>query len=218
MTWKFWTVMACMICAGCATQTASIRQLQPAEANNLPHTLGVLDVLGRRDQAAVAQAAVVQQLRESGFYMVVEEAELQRAAAASLRHQDGNLNMPVALAAARQLGVDALLVSTLEIREASGAPYGTVTFRVGDPNIAAKLAFQLIDTRNANVLEQNIASSDSYKGELEPFSTSSNGEGRILTGLTRQAASRLAHQLAPHTSEVEVRLAGKALGRGVEEI
>ena len=218
MTRKFLLVSAFVLLTGCASQTASIRQLQPAQVNSLPRRLAILDVLGQEQQAPVAQSTLVKRLSEAGFYTLIDEDELQLASRAPLRHDNRDLNVPMALAAARQLGIDALLLTELELTKPNSTQYGSISFRVGDPQVIAKLQYELINARTGAMLDQNVITSDTYQGELRSHGTGNSSQEMVFAGLTRQATNRLAQRLAPHTTEIQVLLAGKSLGRGMNQI
>jgi len=180
--------------------------------------LAVLQRGGKREEAAEAYAAVVASLQQSGAYQVVELEQLERFAPAQLLMSDGSVNMPVAMEAARRMHLDGLL--TLEIRfvEPDGSMYGTKTFRIGDPVIAAGIRYELIDAWRGTVMDRNLVKSDFYRGELSSGRVSPTSETRVLSDLARQSGLKLANLLAPHQEEVEVKLAHASLGLGTSKL
>ena len=78
MTRLMLLIGACAVFIGCTAQRATLRGLEPAHVNALPRTLAVLDVHGGGSQAPQALDALTGNLREIGFYTLVEERESRR--------------------------------------------------------------------------------------------------------------------------------------------
>ena len=218
MTRNLLLLFACTIFIGCATQTALLRQLEPTQSASLPRRLAVLDVAGDEDRAPLVQSTLMKRLGELGFYTLIDESELQSVSREPLRNSSRKLNMPGTLSAARQLGVDALLITSLKLTETGKTLYGSISLPIGDRQITARVQYELINARSGATLEQGSVASDMYQGKLQSDGTGNSNPAMVFAGMTSQATNRLAQRLAPHTSEVEVRLAEKILSPGSEEV
>jgi hypothetical protein len=181
-------------------------------------SLAILDVRATLGLGEFASETLLTSLQQTGYYEIVGQSLLQKYSTEPVQLQDGTPNIEVALGAARQLGVDGLLVTSLRIKETSGKDYGTVVFRLGDPEILAAAKYELYDVRSGSLVDRNQVASETYHGELRKSSHGADSEARVLQQLVRGAAEQLSHELAPHESPVEVRLASAMWGAAATEI
>jgi hypothetical protein len=216
--WVWLAALSFQAAAGCA-RTASFVHCKPAQANiERVRRLAVLDVEGTRHMGPAATQALLDQLREGQIFELVGQAELERYAAAPILHQDGSHNLDVALDAANRLGIDAVLVSRLRFQESNGVSYGSVTFRIGDPEVAAVIRYELWDASSGTLLDRNQIASEVYDGELSQSAHGPSSEAKVLERLARQCAASAARELVPHESTVEVSLASAVWGPAAGEI
>jgi tetratricopeptide (TPR) repeat protein len=68
------------------------------------------------------------------------------------------------------------------------------------------MTYVLIDTNSSRVVGQNLVKSDFYRGELES-GRGPRSESTVFARLARQVGERVAGELAPHETVVEVTLA-----------
>jgi hypothetical protein len=181
-------------------------------------SLAVLDVRATLDLGEFASESLSSCLQQTAHYELARESLLQEYSEIPLRRQDGSPDTKAALTAARRMGVDGLLVASLRIKEANGKDYGTVVFRLGDPEILAVAKYELYDVRSGSLVDRNQINSDPYQGELRKTGKGVDSEARVLQHLVREAAEKLSHELAPHESPIEVRLASAMWGAAATEI
>ncbi|MBP88639.1 MAG: hypothetical protein CMJ64_18315 [Planctomycetaceae bacterium] len=199
--------------AGCV-QRASFTQLKPARIDTPIRRLVLLDVTGPESVRAAAQQELVTGLTRSSAYELAGEQDLLSAAPARLRFENGSLNMPAILEAARRIGAEGVLAPRLRIIETNGTPFGKITMRLGDPEVVAAIQYRLLDTRTGFVVEQDTVQSESYKGELDRIASGRTSQSRIFERLAKDSAARVAASLAPHEVPVEVALASQVWGTG----
>jgi tetratricopeptide (TPR) repeat protein len=195
----------CWVLTGC-TQTASFRQLRSARVDTSLYRVAVVNVAGPREESGEAGTALWDELGRSGCYQLVHEDQLQQWSRRPLRYENQNPNVPAVVDAARHAGVDGILIARIRFIESDGSLYGSKVARFGDPEVAAEMKYVLIDTRSGSVVGQNQVKSDFYRGELES-GRGPQSEFAVFSKLARQAGDRVAQELAPHETVVEVKLA-----------
>ncbi len=211
--------ICCLVLAvsGCA-QRASFTQLKPARIDTPIRRLALLDVTGPESVRDAAQQTLATGLARSGAFELVGERDLLAAAPSRLRFQNGKLNMPSVVEAARRVGAEGILVSRLRIVNIGDTTFGTVTMRMGDPEVAAAIHYRLIAARTGFVVEQDTVRSESYKGELERVASGPTSQSLVFQRLAKESASLVAASLAPHKVPVEIELASQVWGTGATQL
>jgi hypothetical protein len=83
--------------------------------------------------------------------------DLQPDTPVPLVFADGNVNRFAAIEAASKAGADTVLTGRPRFMDSSGAPYGSATVRIGDPEVAAFCRYQLIDVRTGEVISPDYS-------------------------------------------------------------
>jgi tetratricopeptide (TPR) repeat protein len=156
--------------------------------------IAVLDFDAPLGGGQETREAVVSRLAENRSYTLVEPAVLE--AAHSIRSPDGRIERTAAIAAARQIGVDAIL-------EAEVAWYPAIKAGTGLRS-ALKTELTLVSTGEA-IATANVSSDAAEAGETYPDAAARWAD---------EVAADLVAQLAPHYIPVEVTLARQWWGEG----
>ena len=211
--------ICCLILAlsGCAP-TASFTRWKPARVDTPVRRLVLLDITGPESVRGDAQRVLATGLARSGAFDLASEQDLRPVAPERLRFENGSVNMPAVLEATRRLGAEAILVSRLRIIETNGASVGSVTMRLGDPEVLAAIQYRLINARTGLVIEQDTVRSAPYEGELTRSATGPTSRANIFGRLAKESASMVAGSLAPHEVQVEVALANPIWGTGAATV
>ena len=194
-----------LLSSGCA-QTVTLRKVQPAPFDVSGHRLGVVNNRSLRAESQRAYDVMMAKLVNSGVHLVDQQG-LQRAVPAPLFFDNGKANGVVALRAARQLGLDGLLVTTIRFVELDGTVYGEKSWRFGDPKVTTAVQYDLVDVRSGTVLNRNTVQAEYYTGEME-----FGEETGILLRLAQKGGLKMANVLTPHETTIEVPLAQASFG------
>ena len=205
--------MCVAVASGCAT-TATMTKLQPASADvSSVRRLAVLYCTGPEDSGPLTHNTIVSTLAENGYYSLVDPAELERFSAAPLYDLDGKADTIVAIEAARQIRLDAILIPRIRYRREGGLDLGGSIVQIGDPTVTAAVDYQLIDVRTGRTLAKDRTTA-SYKGELTEDRTGPTSRQKVLARLMQEAAAKAAHKITPHQTQLDVYLAGATFGKG----
>jgi len=202
---------------GCAT-TATMTQLQPASADvSGVRRLAVLYCEGPEDSGPLAHETMVSTLADSGYFWLVNPAEMDRFAPAPLYDSDGKANTIAAIEAAGRMRLDAILIPRVRYRDEGGFDMGGSVIQIGDPTVTATVDYELIAIRTGHTLAKGRTTA-SYKGELTDDRTGPTSRTRVLAKLARDAAVEAARKITPHQRQLDVQLAGATFGKGAGAI
>lgn len=225
-------LLAASSLTGCA-QTATMHVWKPAEVEvGGIERLAVLDFRGLHQSGQIARSALVSQFWERDFYKLVDQSELMGAIPSEGGDLAGPPEVHVALNAARQIGVDAILVGDVVSYQASDdvttdqrfgffnsderdggkssanlMGFGYENNETVNREVSVSLAFQLIECESGEVLAAQ-QSSYTETGQMR------NGEGylpareRALTECMHRCARDVVNMITPHEVPLEAKLAG----------
>lgn len=210
-----WCLMFCV--CGCST-TATLTTLKPAELDvRGVSRIAVLDFTGPSDLGLIARTTIISQLQGTRLYRTVDAAELQRATIAPLYDIQGRVHVPVALEAATQMQLDAVLLGRISRRRDGVYDMGSATLQIGDPKVTVMCEFELLDVRSGLVLARGQTEA-SYQGELSSDRASDSAEPKVLQALVASSAAKVVAKIAPHPVPVDVELATATFGPGAGSI
>ena len=238
---------ALVLLCGCAS-TVSIPVWRNAESGiSGVRQLAVLDFNGPNRTGQITRSAIVAQLSRNDpqreHYALVDQTELDQIAAVSSPTGTGPPNQRAAIEAARQLGVDTLLVGEVISYSAEDDKTNSQRFAFGDSDhrdgrrdtsdrhrdfefennetthrdVTVSLAFRLIDVRTGRIRHQDTVTS-SYSA------TRTNGEGEMLSKQAalrenlQDCARRITRMIVPHVDQEPVEIAGPPWGKGFGDI
>lgn len=241
MRYGWLIVAATLLCvAGCAPR-ARLMSLRPAELD-LPGVarIAVVDFQGEGESGRIARSALLAQLSENRHFALVDQAELARVQPAAF--QAGGTDESLAVQAARDLGVDAVLAGQVvsynvddQVQQdhhialggggaasssgakAGGFGIGFDTNTLHEREASVSLAFKLIDARSGEVLAARQAS-HTFQGRVV------NGQGempareKVLNDLLSHCSRDVVAMIAPHYVPVEVVLARQYWGNGLTDL
>jgi hypothetical protein len=201
---------------GCAT-TATLTAVKPASVDpGGVRRIAVLEFSGPQEVGQIAQQAVVDRLAAHGFYVVTPARELENVATAPLKFENGQLNTPAAIEAARRMDLDAIVVGELSRRRHSRFGSSS-TVLIGDPVVTVSVTYRMIDVRSSNILASNRAE-QSRTAEYEAPTDSPDSEQQITRDLVALCAEQAVTSIVPHDVPVPVALAGDWFGQGSAEV
>lgn len=205
------------LACGCST-TATLTTLRPAELDvRGVSRIAVLDFTGPSDLSLIARTTIISQLQGTHLYRTVDAAELQRATIAPLYDTQGRVHVPVALEAAAQLQLDAVLLGRISRRRDGVYDMGSATLQIGDPKVTVLCEFELLDVRAGLVLARGETEA-TYQGELSSDRASDSAEPKVLQSLVASSAGKVVAKIAPHPVTIDVELATATFGPGAGSV
>ncbi len=200
---------------GCASR-ASYSTWRAAEFNiDGVSSVAVLKFDGTQPAAQNVQTAVVDQLRQSQFFRLVDAAELDRVAPPSPFVESHVARVRRALSAARQLRIDALVVAHVKSDVNWGAEVGSMSFRLGDPISSVLADVELVDVRTGQIrAKQHIKRS--WEGKLGREGP--NTQEKVAARLADTCGSLIVKKITPHQADVDVQLAKVYYGDGAGDV
>ncbi len=92
-----------------------------------------------------------------------------------------------------------------------GLDLGAMHVRMGDPELAVSISYELIDVRTGDVRARKTLNQQ-FQGEVSGSYSKNNSEEKILARLTNKCLRELIADVAPHELRAKVKLAGGTLG------
>lgn len=196
----FKTFLRCAAClslltAGCAQTVEVTSSVPKTQASSRFHRIAVLNVDGPKEFADMATQRLIQRLRQSGTYQVVDEQELQQAVQEPLRDENGTLRKHVAGQAGRRMQLDALLVSSLRTRDSRKE----ARLRFGHPAVSAAAMYTWVDLPGGRIRGSHQAQ------HAEAVTGGGNDSLQICI---EKSVDTLTEKLAPNLQVVTFQLSG----------
>ena len=190
--------------------TITVASWQPAAADISGLTrIAVVQFEGPDELTRAIQAEISQTLVASGAYQLCDPAPIQGAMAPWQGRSPEKVH--AALHVARQMQLDAVLIGKVRRRTDYGTNLGAMYVRIGDPELAVNVDYELIDVSSGDV-RAGESLSHHYNGEVAAGDSSRDSEKRILARLTDKCLQQLVATVAPHESRTRVELASGSLG------
>ncbi|MEN6493703.1 MAG: CsgG/HfaB family protein [Thermoguttaceae bacterium] len=243
-SWLGIATLTVALASGCA-QTAKFQVWQPAEFDVAGiRRLAVLEFRGQDNAGQRARSELVARLWDSGFYALADPTELNAIVQTSGYQVEGKPDLGAAIAAGRQLGVDAILIGEVihyraddrerlnrivhttrpgpgerYDRHGDGAPVGVGIHHdlMLQREVSVAMSLQLVDVRTGEIRAQRQAS---YRADGEIH----NGQGYLPSKevasneLITKWAREMSELLTPHLIPYEVELASPRWGSVAAEI
>jgi tetratricopeptide (TPR) repeat protein len=173
--------------------------------------LAVLRFAGKQEVADAVRAQVLSEVERGGFYTVVDEGTALRLGqdAAYLGTAE---ELKLAVAQAREAGIDALLAARLRGRAEDSGLAGGV-FRTGIPAIVVELSYDLIHVPTGRILAQQSITRN-YEGEYTDTNDVSTVTEEVARRLAMECGSALVAEITAHPESFEVSLASSAWPSG----
>jgi len=221
-------LFAIAMTTGCST-TAQLASPRGPELDLPPiQKMAVLDFDGPHDSGKIARSALTSQFSSTDHYRLVDQSELDRYA--KVTQPQGAPDVQAALAAGRQMGIDAILTGTVvsydvydDVTESEFVAVSSEETESDDGlnnafafdferNIllnregSVSLAFKLLDVETGEVIASR-QTQHTFNGQIK------NGEGalpvrdQILTQLLDECSRDVLEMISPHDKTVDVKLA-----------
>ncbi|MCH5377751.1 MAG: hypothetical protein JJ992_27660, partial [Planctomycetes bacterium] len=198
---------------GCVS-TATVSRLRPAEAGVVGvYRVGVLPLIGPEQQAPEAQQALLETVNETGRYQLVTADQMQQAAPGPLIGPDGDIDRRVAMEAGWRLGVDAILIGSVQLTEEGWSETGSVRMIIGSPTLRAVCQLELIDVRSGMTLFAGGGEA-AEKLDVGDSPVSSNVRMHIGQRLACRSVVAAARRITPHQVSTDVALSSDLFGKG----
>ncbi len=190
--------------------TITVASWQPAAADISGLTrVAVVQFEGPGEVTRAIQAEISDSLLASGAYQLCDPTPIQAAMAPWQGHSPENVH--AALQVARHMQLDAILIGKVRRRTDYGMNLGSMYVRIGDPELAVNIDYELIDVPTGDVRAKESLRHQ-FSGEVAAGNSSPNSETKILARLTDKCLRQLVATVAPHESRTKVKLAGGSLG------
>jgi tetratricopeptide (TPR) repeat protein len=180
--------------AGCRSIHTSLENWQPAPAHvQVVRSLVIPQFQGDRDNRA--REIVLQKVAESQFYQLAPANILDQQLADASQNALATFRRADLVLAARRMGVDAILLGEVKSELDLGTEMGGIMVRIGDPKVITRIHFELVDTRNGQILVTH---------------------DEIYAQQAAECAVDVATKLCPYSLNVSVPLEGDLYGGGSE--
>ena len=181
------------------------------------HRVAILKVYGARDAAKIAHQSLQDEISAMDTMTVVSAEALKRASREPLFTIEARPRMAAARAAARQLGIDALLVARVRFVDESGNSLRQSRIVFGDPLVIAEIEYELIDVATGRSRGRHHTTAK-YRGEITEDRSSSTSQPKIVQRLVAKCCQEVAKQMTPHEETVQAPLATVGFSAGCSDL
>lgn len=199
--------------SGCGTtKTARLTAWRAAQFDvGGVERLAVLGFRAPAEVASLAKEATLEKLHQSRFYQIVPEVNAGRYKATHLPLPDEPDGLHQIVSRGRQLNADAVLVGRVRKRIDDGKKIGNVTLQIGDPELAIKIDYYIVDMRSGNVrARQSVIRTQKEEG----LASDRRLSDRAVDSLVKQCAEEMVSQITAGSETIDVQLARVNMGKG----